>query len=253
MTLIDTTLQPDSRDSGLEQDASDLAGRYARLAAEDLLEVAIRQTFPDRIAVVSAFGAESAVLLALVAKVAPETPVIFLDTGKHFAETLTYRDRLIERLGLTNLRIVGPDPAVLERQDPKGQLWEHSPDFCCHLRKVVPLARALEGYDAWITGRKRFHGDSRSFLAPVETVDGRVKINPLADWSLRQIGEAFRELDLPRHPLTEQGYASIGCAPCTRPVAEGEAPRAGRWADRSKTECGIHGSAPAGKFTPQNP
>lgn len=253
MSVLDATPRLALRQAAAERQADELTRLYGELPAKALLETMIRRAFPGRIAVVSAFGAESAVLLDLVAAIDPATPVIFLDTGKHFAETLAYRDRLATRLGLSDLRVVTPDEAVIARQDRDGRLWSHSPDFCCHLRKVVPLTRALSGFQAWITGRKRFHGDSRTFLEPIEAVDGRVKINPLAHWSLREIGEAFAARDLPRHPLAARGYASIGCAPCTRAVDDGESPRAGRWADREKSECGIHRSPAVAAAAPQNP
>ncbi|WP_119459493.1 phosphoadenylyl-sulfate reductase [Rhodospirillaceae bacterium SYSU D60014] len=233
---------PQSWDAGAA--AQDLAVRYGDLAAPDLLRHMIEREFPGRIAVVSSFGAESAVILTLVAAVDPATPVIFLDTGKHFSATLTYRDILMDRLKLTDVRSIEPDPLQLAEHDPVGgpedELWQRDSGFCCHLRKVLPLERALEGFPAWITGRKRFHGGERSALTTVEAVDGRVKINPLARWTPVEVAAAFRAHRLPPHPLVDEGYPSIGCAPCTRPVAIGEAVRAGRWVGLEKTECGIH-------------
>ncbi len=217
-----------------------LTARYGRLEGEALLEAAVREAFPGRIAAVSSFGAESAVLLWMLARIDPATPVIFLETGKHFPETLAYRDRLVRRLGLTDVRSVAPRPADLGAHDGDGGLWRRSPDLCCHLRKVLPLERALAGFEAWVTGRKRFQAGSRAALPLIESEGGRIKVNPLANWSRERVRAAFREAGLPVHPLSEQGYASIGCAPCTRaPVADGS-PRSGRWAGLEKSECGIH-------------
>ena len=204
-----------------------------------LLRALIRERFAGRIALVSSFGAESAVLLHLAAGIDPALPVIFLDTGKLFPETLAYRDRLVARFGLRDVRAARPDPAA----DPTGTLWRDDPDGCCGLRKVAPLEAALAPFDAWISGRKRFHGGERSTLPPVEFgADWRIRINPLAGWSAGEIAVCFAANDLPAHPLLARGYRSIGCAPCTRPVRDGEDPRAGRWAGLAKTECGIHRS-----------
>ena len=217
-----------------------LAAEAEGLSGEGLLDLAIRQHFRGRVAAVSCFGAEAALLLDMIARVDPTTPVIFLETGKHFPETLRYRDRLIAKLGLTGVRNERPEESDRQRSDPDGHLWSRSPDACCGLRKVRPLERALAGFDAWITGRKRFQATSREGLPRLEVADGRVKVNPLADWSQEDVDAAFAARELPRHPLVDQGYPSIGCLPCTRRVGEGEDPRAGRWAGMQKTECGIH-------------
>ncbi|MDE2582397.1 MAG: phosphoadenylyl-sulfate reductase [Rhodospirillales bacterium] len=206
-----------------------------------LLRALIRERFAGRIALVSSFGAESAVLLHMVAGIDPGLPVIFLDTGKLFAETLAYRDTLASRFGLSDIRAARADPAALAGADPTGGLWRSDPNRCCGLRKVAPLARALEPFDAWISGRKRFQGGGRSALEAVEFgTDWRIKINPLAHWSEADVAAYFARYDLPPHPLLDQGYRSIGCAPCTRAVRPGEAARAGRWHGIQKTECGIH-------------
>jgi len=225
--------------------AQALRNTYGRLDAVALLEVMIAREFAGRIALVSSFGAESAVLLDLVAGIDRATPVIFLDTGKLFPETLAYRDELVERLGLGDVREIRPPVDLLAARDPGGDLWRRDPDACCALRKVAPLAEALAGFDAWITGRKRHHGAARAALDPIEAVDGRIKINPLADWSAARIEAETAARGLPRHPLQDLGFASIGCVTCTRRLERGEAARAGRWAGLAKTECGIHG-APRG-------
>lgn len=210
------------------------------LGPQEILQAAIRDLFPSRIALVSSFGAEAAVLLHMVAQVDPATPVLFLDTGKLFDETLAYRDALATRLGLTDLRSLRPDPATLAAQDDGGTLWFRDADACCRIRKVEPLERGLAGFAASINGRKRFQSATRSSIPLVEADGARLKFNPLAEWGPEQIEAYFRAHDLPRHPLVAQGYLSIGCAPCTQPVAAGEDARAGRWRGQDKTECGIH-------------
>jgi len=215
---------------------------------EVILERVLLHEFPGRIALVSSFGSESVSLLAMVAAIDPATPVIFIDTGKLFGETLRYRNELIRRLKLTDVRSVQPDPAAVAAQDPKGVLWLSSPDRCCHLRKVEPLERALQGFDCWITGRKRFQGGLRVNLTHAELgADGRIKINPLAGWSRLEIEQYRIARDLPVHPLVADGFFSIGCMPCTDRVTEGEDVRSGRWRGAGKTECGIHLARPAGR------
>lgn len=218
----------------------------ARLDAElrhahprTILEAAV-EAFEDRLALVSSFGAESAVLLHLASKVKPDIPVLFLDTGMLFGQTLDYRKTLTARLGLTDVRDLRPHYQDLATADPQAKLWQTSTDACCEIRKVVPLERALADFDAWITGRKRFHGGARMALPVVEETDGRLKFNPLANWTKEDLDAYAAEHDLPAHPLVAQGFPSIGCWPCTQPVEEGQDVRAGRWAGSQKTECGIH-------------
>lgn len=221
--------------------AAELRSRYEGLDGVALLEPLLRDGAAGRIALVSSFGAESAVLLALAAEADPSVPVVFLDTGKLFGETLRYRDKLARLLGLSDLRTVEPEPAELKAADPDGVLWLSDPDSCCRLRKTVPLERALSGFDAWITGRKRFQSSTRAAIPVFEaSPDGRIKVNPLAGWTRTRIEEEFLRRGLPRHPLEADGFLSIGCMPCTDRVAPGADPRSGRWAGRGKTECGIH-------------
>lgn len=216
------------------------------LSGIDLLSKALGEVFPARAAVVSSFGAESAVLLDLVARIDPATPVLFLETGMHFPQTLAYRDLLIDRLRLTDVRSIAPDVQARAAEDPDDALWRRDPDACCDLRKVRPLDQALAGFDVWVSGRKRFHGGDREALPSVEverTPGGapRLKLNPLAGWSAEDLDAYFERYALPRHPLWEDGYLSVGCAVCTVKPAPGAADRrAGRWAGRAKTECGIH-------------
>ena len=182
-------------------DFSALQARYDGLSGTDLLRPIIEREFHRKIALVSSFGTEAAVLLALAAEIDPGIPVIFLDTGKLFGETLRYRDTLIKQLGLTDVRTIEPDPVELKAADPEGLLWQSRPDACCHVRKTVPLTRALKGFDAWITGRKRFQASTRAALSAVELdVDGKIKVNPLASWSRDRIEAEFESRGLPRHP-----------------------------------------------------
>ncbi len=208
--------------------------------AEGLIALALEGQLAGRTAVVSSFGAESAVLLHLVAQTDPTTPVLFLNTGKLFAETLRYRDRLQDALGLTDIRSLAPHPGERAALDPEGVLWSRDTDACCGLRKVAPLRRALEGFSGYITGRKRFQTRERAEMQPVELFDGRFRFNPLASWTLADLDTYTERHGLPRHPLVEDGYPSIGCMPCTRRVQTGEAYRDGRWAGLEKDECGIH-------------
>lgn len=212
---------------------------YAGLEGRQLLEPILRD-FKGRAAVVSSFGAESSVLLHMVAEVDPATPIIFLDTGKHFWETLSYRSMLIDKLGLTGVRSIEPDAANLADTDPDGLLHKSNTDLCCHIRKTIPLQKALEGFDVTISGRKRYHGAARATLDFLSIADGRLKVEPLAGFSALDLGAYMKSHGLPSHPLTEIGYFSIGCEPCTTPGGNSTDPRAGRWAGSNKTECGIH-------------
>jgi phosphoadenosine phosphosulfate reductase len=211
--------------------------QYGHLDGRQVIDVLARQVFPGRIAVTSSFGAESAVLLDLVAQVDPALPVLFIDTGELFDETVAYRDQLIAHLGLTNVQIIGPTPQQRKQAD---ELWQTDPDGCCSIRKVQPLALAVQSYGALIDGRKKAHGFERDSLPTLQVSGHVVKVSPLAHWDEAQIERAFVDRALPRHPLVAQGYRSIGCWPCTRPIQPGESPRAGRWAGAAKTECGIH-------------
>lgn len=227
-------------------DAAALQIRFAGVSAQAMLRELLTGELAGRVASVSSYGAESAVLLHMVAEIDQDVPVIFTNTQKMFGETLAYRDELSERLALTDLRVFRPDPRLLALKDATGMRWSYDPDGCCEIRKVEPLRRALAPFDAWISGRKGFQAGTRTALPRFEEDEGRLKLNPLADWSKSQLRAYFDEHDLPRHPLEAQGYPSIGCAPCTSKVKPGEDPRAGRWRGWDKVECGIHLSAVPG-------
>ena len=220
--------------------ASRFEQRLVALDATAVLRLAIKDLFPGRIALVSSFGADSAVLLHMISQIDKATPVIFVDTGHLFPETLAYRDELATLLGLTDVRGVSATPEELQVLDPESFLWSSDPDRCCAIRKVAPLGRAVEGFDAWITGRKRFQSDTRTSLPLFETEGERIKVNPLAGWDATKLLSYLDTHDLPRHRMVARGYPSIGCIPCTTAVRPGEDARAGRWRGKSKTECGIH-------------
>lgn len=256
------------RQAGFADRFADITRRFGALSGLELVEATIHEAFPGRIALLSSFGTEAAVLLDMVARIDPATPVLFLDTGMLFGQTGAYREQLQARLGLSDVRAIRPDPARLAKSDPDRTLWQRDPDACCALRKVEPMRRGLErigldrphdrsresapniedgagpapeGFDAWITGRKRHHGGARSELGNFDMdADGRIKINPLAGWSRDAIDGYFKARDLPRHPLADAGFASVGCYPCTQPSSDEKDPRGGRWAGSDKTECGIH-------------
>ena len=225
-------------------DAVRLSNLFRGTDTPEMLRILLGERMLGEVAMVSSFGAESATLLHLVASIDPSVPVLFLDTGKHFPETLAYRDQLAELLGLKDLRILRPDAEVLAQRDATELRWSYDPDGCCEIRKVIPLEKAMRGFDASITGRKAFQASTRNALPRFEIdaadVFGRLKVNPLASWTRDDIEAYFAAHDLPRHPLEAQGYLSIGCSPCTTMVKPGEDPRAGRWRGWEKTECGIH-------------
>ncbi|MCB2116077.1 MAG: phosphoadenylyl-sulfate reductase [Rhodobacteraceae bacterium] len=225
----------------LDQKVAALNARYRHHSATAVLERALHDPEVGNLALVSSFGAESVVLLHLVSVIAPGTPVIFIDTQMLFTETLDYQRELADKLNLTDVRTIRADRRDIALEDPDGTLNAADTDACCHLRKVVPLERALKGFDGWITGRKRFQAGTRAALDFFENEeDKRLKVNPLAHWGREDLEDYIVNNRLPRHPLVAKGYPSIGCAPCTSPVKEGEDPRAGRWRGSEKQECGIH-------------
>lgn len=220
--------------------ANELDRALADASPAEIVASALRIVGRERLAVVSSFGTESAALLKIVADVDPAIPVLFLDTGHLFEETLAYRDTLIAALGLSDVRSIMPLEEVLLREDPDRELWFSGPDACCRIRKVEPLARALKPFSAWINGRKRFQGGLRAAIPVVEGDGARLKFNPFANVSREELAAIYAQAKLPSHPLVEKEFLSVGCMPCTSRTARGEDARAGRWRGRSKTECGIH-------------
>jgi phosphoadenosine phosphosulfate reductase len=216
----------------------DQALRHA--SPSQVIATALRIVGREHLALVSSFGIESAALLKVMADVDPAIPVVFLDTGWLFEETLAYRDTLIEKLGLRDVRSIEPLAETLSREDPDRELWFSDPDSCCRIRKVEPLRRALAPFRGWINGRKRFQGGLRADISVVEADGARLKFNPFANVSRQAIEAIFADAKLPPHPLAASGYLSVGCMPCTSRTSPDEDARAGRWRGRAKTECGIH-------------
>lgn len=229
-----------ANDHDLEALADRLNRQVAGRDAAAVVKAALDPALGLKTAAISSFGAESAALLHVIAREKADVPVVFLETGQHFLQTLSYRTQLTKALGLTDVRLVTPDAEEKATLDARDDLWKTDADACCDLRKVRPLARATAGFNALITGRKRYQAATRAALKPFEVLDGVLRINPLADWDSDDVEEWLETHDLPRHPLVEQGYLSIGCWPCTRAVEAGEDARAGRWSGMDKTECGIH-------------
>jgi len=240
---LTSAISPTSeRKDPLQAKVDVLNERYRHHSATSVMEAALKDPQAGKLALVSSFGAESVVLLHMAAVVDRSIPVIFVDTEMLFTETLVYQQEVAERLRLDNVEIIRASEATLSAEDPEGTLHQFDTDACCSLRKTRPLQKALRGYDGWITGRKRFQSGTRAALDffEVEDFTGRIKVNPLAHWAPEDVRAYMEENRLPRHPLVAQGYPSIGCAPCTSPVAEGEDPRSGRWRGQDKDECGIH-------------
>lgn len=233
-----------------QESLSRLQTFYGHLDAIELLRIIVKDEFAGRVALLSSFGADAALLIALVAEIDPNTPILFLDTDKHFPETIEYVNELTAQLNLQNVKYLTPDPQLIQNIDKNGELWKHQVNRCCWLRKVEPLERKLKAgnYSALITGRKGFQTTDRASLPTIELDEDSIfRINPLIKWTKEQLKEEFNRRNLPQHPLVGKGYLSIGCAPCTRPVKEGEDERAGRWThtaempgEDQKTECGIH-------------
>jgi len=232
--------QASLRPAGALPGAAELDHALRDAAPRDVIATALKIVGRERLAVVSSFGTESAALLKVMADVDPAIPVIFLDTGWLFEETLAYRDTLIERLRLRDVRSIKPLDETLSREDPERDLWFSDPDACCRIRKVEPLARALKPFSAWINGRKRFQGGTRAAIPVVEEDGERLKFNPFANIGRDDIAAIFQRANLPQHPLRASGYLSVGCMPCTSRTSPDEDERAGRWRGRPKTECGIH-------------
>jgi phosphoadenosine phosphosulfate reductase len=241
VTTLAHELLPERTPGSPDRPSAEALDRALHAASPaEVIAAALQTIGRERLALVSSFGTESAALLKVMADVDPAIPVIFLDTGWLFEETLAYRDTLIERLGLRDVRSIKPLEEALSREDPERELWFSDPDACCRIRKVEPLARALAPFDAWINGRKRFQGGLRATIPIVEEEGARLKFNPFANIAREEIEAIYKLADLPPHPLAASGYFSVGCMPCTSRTSPDEDARAGRWRGRAKTECGIH-------------
>lgn len=237
---LEMAAQFESQSASVLPTADELDRALRDAAPAEIIAAALKTVGRDQLAVVSSFGTESAALLKVMADIDPAIPVIFLDTGWLFEETLAYRDTLIAKLGLRDVRSIKPLEEALKRDDPDQDLWFSNPDACCRIRKVEPLARALKPFSAWVNGRKRFQGGVRADIPVVEVDDTRLKFNPFANVSREEIKDIYARAKLPQHPLQASGFMSVGCMPCTSRTTEGEDERAGRWRGRPKTECGIH-------------
>jgi len=237
-----SALAPDERSESVRglALAQDLDRELRNASPREIIAKALQMVGREHLALVSSFGTESAALLKVMAEVDPAIPVIFLDTGWLFEETLAYRDTLIARLGLRDVRSIKPLEQTLSREDPDRSLWFSDPDACCRIRKVEPLSRALAPFQAWVNGRKRFQGGLRADIPVVEEDGSRLKFNPFANVSRDQIEAIYKASKLPPHPLVAKGFLSVGCMPCTSRAKAGEDVRAGRWRGTAKTECGIH-------------
>ena len=236
--LVDQTLL--ARPAGDLPTADELDRALRNASPAQVIATALQAVGREHLALVSSFGTESAALLKVMSEVDPAIPVVFLDTGWLFEETLAYRDTLIATLGLRDVRSIKPLQETLDREDPERELWFSDPDACCRVRKVEPLARALKPFSAWINGRKRFQGGLRAAIPVVEQDGARLKFNPFANVSREEIDAVYARANLPPHPLLKSGYLSVGCMPCTSRTSPDEDVRAGRWRGRAKTECGIH-------------
>ena len=239
MPVLDAAAMVVDPDVETAERANALNDRYGNFSSEEVIAVAV-ELFPGNIASVSSFGSESVVLLHLLAEIDPAVPVLFVDTGRLFPETLEYHMMITERLGLRDVRTIRPSEECLAALDPVKALWISNRDLCCRIRKIEPLERAIRGFDAWFTGRKRFQTNARSQLTLFEADGNRIKVNPLVDWTASELMAYAKKHDLPPHPLVARGYPSIGCVPCTDRVLPGEDQRAGRWRGSDKDECGIH-------------
>ena len=220
----------------IEEQNRNLEGR----SPQEILTWATSTFAPD-VVLTCSFQHDGVVLAHMLTTIAPTVPIVFLNTGFHFPETLAYRDDIVRRFGI-NLRDVQPSMPRGEFASKHGlDLYRRDPDLCCRINKVEPLRAALEGVRCWLNGRRRDQAATRSGLSVVERFEGGIhKVNPMVAWNAKDTYRYMQEHSIPEHPLFDKGYASIGCAPCTRPILAGEDERAGRWSGTSKTECGIH-------------
>jgi len=224
-----------------DEDFTEVSARLEQSSPQDIVRWAIARFFP-KITMATAFGAEGCAIIHMIAEVEPRVRVFNLDTGYQFAETLELRDRIADRYGIV-VELVGARTSVSEYESEHGgPLYVTNPEQCCFDRKIVPLKRAIVGYDAWISAIRRDQTSHRKAAGIVERDKkfGLVKVNPLANWAKKDVWTFIMTHQIPYNPLHDQGYPSIGCWPCTRAVATGEDDRAGRWSGTEKKECGLH-------------
>ena len=217
----------------------EMNAKYIGKSPEQIISLAIND-FGQRIVYVSSFGTESAIVLHMISKIDKFLPILLLNTHFLFDETLEYKNKLLEKLSLRNFKEIFPDQNTLNNKDFENKLWDINPDKCCEIRKVLPLKKELQFFDAWISGRKSYQSSERRALNVVEFQNNKAVINPLVNFSQKDVEEYFLSYDLPRHPLLSQGYLSIGCKPCTSKCSNVNDMRSGRWINQNKTECGIH-------------
>ena len=196
--------------------------------------------FKNKIVYVSSFGTESAMILHMISEIDKNFPIILLNTNFLFSKTIDYKNELINIFKLNNFLEIFPNNADLKKYDPKDNLWKSNVEKCCEIRKVQPLKKFLENYDAWISGRKAYQGGERIDINPFEINNGKIVVNPLANFEQKLVSEYFLNHNLPRHPLFNEGYLSVGCTHCTHKSSNKNNPRSGRWVNQIKTECGIH-------------
>jgi len=225
--------------------------RFESVPAQEVVRWALEDAGLPRVAVASAFQAEGTCVIHMATRIRPDIEVLFLETGFHFRETLQFKDELGKRLGLNVLELRGDHTPESQAAEFGERLYERDPNACCDINKVVPFTRALHERDLWMTGLRRDSSPSRANTPIVEQYElepGKtlVKVNPVANWSRKDVWAYLKEHDIPHHPLYDVGYASIGCAPCTRIQFAGEDERESRWDGSQKTECGIHAHSPAG-------
>ena len=219
-----------------------LNAEFETKTPQEIIGWAVKE-FGHKLAMTSSFGPESGALLHMVSLIDPSIPVLFLETGYHFPETITYKNQLVKQLGLTNVIDLKADPERKAKVVAQyhGKPYEENPDLCCQINKVEPLDAAVKNYDAWMSGIRRRQTDFRKSIRIIEEYEGHLyKLSPLANFTSRDSWWYLKEHKIPQHPLAEKGYLSIGCWPCTRPVQAGDDERSGRWAGKNKTECGIH-------------
>tara|TARA_B100000242_G_scaffold147935_1_gene105436 strand:+ start:307 stop:1005 length:699 start_codon:yes stop_codon:yes gene_type:complete len=211
-----------------------------KLSPQDILDNSINNIFKKKMVYVCSFGTESAIILHMISDIDRSFPIILLNTNYLFKETIEYKDYLIDKFKFSDFKEISPSVEDLKINDSKGTLWKEDPDLCCNIRKVLPLQKELQKYDAWISGRKSYHEEERKNLKFFEYINKKIVVNPLAKVKRDFVNSYFKIHNIERHPLFESGYQSLGCTHCTVKTSKIDSPRSGRWANKIKTECGIH-------------